>query len=82
MGALDTPLERMQAIASAHADAVEGFYANYADALEARNHAVLVAVDQGWSKRKIAAAFRISEGRVTQIVALVAAVPAGSSPAA
>jgi hypothetical protein len=61
MGALDTPLERMQAIASAHADAVEGFYANYTDALEA--------------------AFRVSEGRVTQIVALVAAVPA-SSPAA
>jgi DNA-binding NarL/FixJ family response regulator len=71
----------MQAIASAHADAVEGFFANYSDALEARNHAVLVACDAGWSKRKIAAAFRISEGRVTQIVAQVAAVPT-SSPAA
>jgi DNA-binding NarL/FixJ family response regulator len=81
MGFVDTPLDQMQAIASSHADAVQGFYANYVDALEARNRAVLVAVDQGWSKRKIASAFRVSEGRVTQIVAMVAAEPA-SSPAA
>lgn len=82
MGVMDTPLGQLQTIASAHADAVEGFYANYVDALEARNRAILTAVDRGFSKRKIAAAFRVSEGRVTQIVALVAAVPSGSSPAA
>ena len=68
----------MQAIASGHADAVDGFYANYVDAVEARNRSILALWDAGWSRPDLAGAFRLTKGRITQIVAETAAVPASS----
>ena len=75
----DSPRAEIEAIGSAHATAVEGFYANYVDALEARNKALLAVVDAGWPKRFVARVFRVSTGRVTQIVADQAGRPAASA---
>jgi hypothetical protein len=57
--------------------AVEGYYANWVDEIEARDRIILEAVDDGWSPGKVGEWAGLSGARVTQIVARRAAEAQG-----
>ena len=53
----------------AFADSIDGHSAALEDEVEARDRAIVEAIDLGWHRAKVAAWCRISKGRVTQIIA-------------
>ncbi len=51
------------------AETIEGLTAAREDELEARDLAIVQAIDVGWSRRRVARWAHVSETRVTQIIA-------------
>lgn len=68
-----TPAEEWEARLGRRADAVEGAYAAWTDELSGRDRDVLAALDAGCSWSQVSRWCRISEARLSQLVARAAA---------